>query len=120
MLTIAAVLFVATALTALWPVSNSNGTDCGSWVERNDTKAAYEDAKSVSKVDSILGQYGSSYRDLVGEKNTAEVDKCHAARDAKNFPLTLLAVGTGAALVVGIIRRYQPAGGRASEDAATS
>lgn len=118
-LAIAAALFVLTALTALWPIDNQFGTGCGSWIERNDTQAAYEDAKSTSKVDSILGEYGSSYRGVVGEKYTKGVDSCHAERDKKDFPLTVLAVATGAMLVVGIIRRYQP-GGRAPEDAATS
>lgn len=102
-LALAAAAFLITALMALWPVTNSYGTDCGMWIENNTSKAAYEDAKYKS----------AHYEAYLGKDRTAEVDGCTSERNSRTPLLIVTGIATLALLTVGLIRRYQPSGGRA-------
>ena len=110
-LAVAAVLFVATALFALWNVDNRDGIACGGWMFPNDSWAKSADASQSS--DNAMDAYRSS---LLGGRyagdptSTEQVDACAAARGERTPFVIVLGVATLAALVVGVLRRYQPRG----------
>lgn len=122
-LALAVVAFAVTALVALWNVDNRDGITCGSWLMPNDKEAAYADAKKNSEYASaelalaIRGDYsGLAFK----SDRDAQVADCRAARSERTPTVTILFIGSAALLVVGLIRRYPPSGGRAPQgDAAT-
>ncbi|MFC3776709.1 hypothetical protein [Mycolicibacterium holsaticum] len=93
-LAVAVVLFVLTALFALWNVNNRDGIVCGSWLSPND-----QHAKLADYEDFADPRYFS---------NDRQVTDCAEARADRTPVVVVFGVLTIAALAVGVLRRYQP------------
>jgi hypothetical protein len=112
----AAILLVVAAACAFWPVDNSQGTDCGSWALKENTSAAAKDAdfdlgdttKDLTRAlaDRYLGN--NSAESLGLAKTSSEVQACASARGDQTSEIVIFGLLGGAALVIGLIRRYQP------------
>lgn len=118
---IALVALLLTATVALWPVTNTYGTDCGSWIGANDTKAAVQDAESNSDyastalTDAVLGNGYSPSR-----TTTQEVDACHAARATRTPVVAIFGLITVALLISGAaLKRNEPEGRATPKSGAT-
>ncbi len=73
--------------TAFWPVTNTDGTDCGNWISANDSAAAYAD---------ITNRWGN------------EVADCERARDGQTGAVVFFGVAGVVCLGGGLVRRYPP------------
>lgn len=96
-LALAVLAFIMTALVAFWNVDNQDGIHCGSWISPNDSHAKIADLED--------------YADPRYFSNDRQRTDCAEARKDRTPILVALAALTVAALVVGILRRYQPGGG---------
>ena len=112
----AAILLVVAAAFAFWPVDNSQGTGCGSWALKDDSSAVAKDAefnlgdttKDLTRAlaDRYLGD--NSANSLGLSDNTSQVQACESARGDQTSEIVIFGLAGAAALVVGLIRRYQP------------
>ncbi|MCK0519594.1 hypothetical protein [Williamsia sp. DF01-3] len=112
----AAILLVVAAAFAFWPVDNSQGTGCGSWALKDDSSAAAKDSefnlgdttKDLTRAlaDRYLGD--NSANSLGLGDNTSQVQACESARGDQTNEVVIFGLAGAAALVVGLIRRYQP------------
>lgn len=118
-LTFALAAFIVTALAAFWNVETDDGIHCGGWLFPNDAMANYADAKQRSDdaqralEDALLRSGGdlnapAAAGQLSGDSQVAD---CRKARSERTPLVIVFGVATGALLVVGILRRYQPRGG---------
>jgi hypothetical protein len=111
-----AMLLVIAVAFAFWPVDNSQGTDCGSWALKDDSSAAAKDSdfdlgdttKDLTRAlaDRYLGD--NSAESLGLGDNTSQVQACASARGDQTSEIVIFGLAGAAALVVGLIRRYQP------------
>lgn len=116
-LAITTILVILTAVAMLWPVSNGTGTHCGSWLLQDDGQARLADINQ-READN-LENFRNGMRSTMGlddgpvirvnRANTAA--RCANERGEMTPIVATLAIASGIALVVGLIRRYQPAGG---------
>jgi len=104
-LALAIVMLAATALIALWNVSNRDGITCGSWLAPNDTEAAYVDAQENSRVASLeLGfALQGDYSGLAFKPaKNAQVANCGNARKGRTPLVVVFAVCAVAMFATGI------------------
>ena len=112
----AAILLVVAAAFAFWSVDNSQGTDCGSWALKDDSSAVAKDAEfnlgdtTKDLTRALADRYlGDNSADSLGlDDNTSQVQACASARGDQTSEIVIFGLAGAAALVVGLIRRYQP------------
>ena len=101
-LAIAALMFVMTAWAALWNVDNRDGVHCGSWLSPNDQNAV---AADYDYAESRRKEHPTNFY-----SSTEQVESCAKAHEGREQLLIVFTVVALAALVLGVIRRYQPRG----------
>lgn len=111
----------------LWPVSNGSGTYCGSWLLQDDGQARWADMQQ-READSqenfkngMRSAMGLDDGPVIRVDRANEAARCARLRGEKTPLVTTFAFVTGIALVVALVRRYQPrSGGDGSVQDATS
>lgn len=113
-LAITTVLLVITAFVALWPVSNGRGTDCGSWLLQGDGQARLADSRQSgidleeNSREGLRSAMGLGDGPVIRVNRAGEVASCARERGEMTPTITALALISGVALVVALVRRYQP------------
>lgn len=110
-LPLAALLFFAAVIIALLPVKY-DGVDCGSWAAQNNSAAELADAnQNLTNSQNQLGSALLNDSDTYGgtaSHSTYAADGCADARGNYTVGVAIFAILAIVALVVGVIRRYQP------------